>query len=363
MDAVKRGFETHARDLFELLRGDAELELTLLKGSGLRCSDETVVFNLPRESLPNRFLCRFVGNNRKYQIEFFSFALGLLPVLIFRRFDALYVLEGTLYTFLNHWRRLSGARYKLIHPTGGQLGILPASDRDYLHHVTPCYASVAKRCGFRDENQFLIPHFIHTADLSQAPGTQELQRLRRELGIPPELPVVLSVGSIDAQIKRMDYVIRECAALSRPVFLLLLGHQDAASTQIRELAAEKLGSGRFAILTVSREVIAKYYALADVFALASLREGFGLVFLEALACGVPVVTHDYDVSRYVLGEQGYFADLSREGGLTAALEEVLATPQTDAARCARAEYVRQKYEAKVLKEDYRRMFLQVCGAL
>jgi glycosyltransferase involved in cell wall biosynthesis len=150
--------------------------------------------------------------------------------------------------------------------------------------------------------------------------------------------------------------------LQRPVFLLLLGQQDAASRSIRLLATEKLGPQRFAILTVPRHVIYDYYALADVFVLASLWEGFGLVFLEALAAGVPVVAHDYDVSRYVLGEQGDLVDLSKPGALTLALERLLAEPQTEAARRSRIEYVRQRYEAQTLKENYRRMFLRVCGA-
>ena len=360
MDNVKRGFETHARDLFDLLREDNDLDVRLLKGSGARGVHEIVVPCLPRDSIANRLLCRIVGNRRRYQIEFISFACGLLPILLFRRFDAFYVLEGWIYKFLSRWRHFSGARYKLIHPTGGQLGMLPAGPEDYLHHVTPCYMSVAEQCGFRRQNQFLIPHFIHTSALREL-DREQLQRLKSELGIEPGLPVVLSVGSIDAQVKRMDYVIRECAALTRPVFVLLLGHQDVASAEIRALATEKLGPHRFAILTVPRETIFSYYALADVFVLASLREGFGLVFLEALLCGIPVVTHDYDVSRYVLADQAYFADLSKPNALTRALEEVLAIHQTDAARRTRIEYVRSTYGADTLKESYRRMFLEVCG--
>jgi glycosyltransferase involved in cell wall biosynthesis len=361
MDRVRRGFEIHARDLFELLRNDTELELILLKGSGVGRIDEKVVFNLHRDSAANRLLCRVVGSRWKYYIEYVSFAVGLLPLLLSRSFDAFYVMEAPLYKFLSRWREFSGARYKLIHPTGGQLGEIPATERDYVHHVTPCYVNLAEQCGFPRENQFLIPHFIHVADVAASRDRAEPERIRSRLGIPTGMAVVLSVGNIDAQVKRMDYVVRECAALNHPVFLLLLGQQDAASRSIRLLATEKLGPQRFAILTVPRQSIYDYYALADVFVLASLREGFGLVFLEALAAGVPVVAHDYDVSRYVLGEQGNLVDLSKPGALTRTLERLLAQPQTEGARRSRIEYVRQHFEAQALKENYRRMFLQVCG--
>jgi hypothetical protein len=201
MDRVKRGFEIHARDLFELLRNDAELELTLLKGSGVRRADEKVVFNLPRDSVANRLLCRVVGSRWKYYIEYASFAIGLLPLLVSRSFDAFYVMEAPLYKFLSRWRELTGARYKLIHPTGGQLGRIPATDRDYVHHVTPCYVALAEQCGFPRENQFLIPHFIRVGDVAAPRGPVALKRIRSELAIPAGVPVVLSVGNIDAHVK------------------------------------------------------------------------------------------------------------------------------------------------------------------
>jgi glycosyltransferase involved in cell wall biosynthesis len=285
-----------------------------------------------------------------------------LPLLVSQSFDAFYVMEAPIYKFLSRWRALTGASYRLIHPTGGQLSKIPASHRDYVHHVTPCYVPLAEQCGFPRENQFLIPHFIHVADVAAARNRAERVRLRSELGIPEGMPVVLSVGNIDAHVKRMDYVVRECAALQCSVFLLLLGQQDAASRSIASLAAERLGPDRFAILTVPRQAVYGYYALADVFVLASLREGFGLVFLEALAAGVPVIAHDYDVSRYVLGEQGLLADLSQPGVLTRALEKLLAEPQSEAARRSRIEFVQRRYEAQALKEDYRQMFLRVCAA-
>jgi len=74
-----------------------------------------------------------------------------------------------------------------------------------------------------------------------------------------------------------------------------------------------------------------------------------------------VITHDYDVSRYVLQDQGTLTDLSEPGALARTLEKVLAEPQTDAVRRARVDYVRRTYGAETLKEHYRRMFLTVCG--
>ncbi len=361
MDKVKRGYEVYARDLFELLRKEPDFRLTLLKGNGLPRGNEKVIFNLHRDGFLNRLLCRFFGVQWRYYIEYVSFAFGLLPLLLFKRFDAFYVLEAPLYKFLSRWRAWSGGRFKLIHFTGGQLGRIPATGSDYLHHVTPAYQEQARACGFLPQNQFLIPHFVDTATMHRVSDAGN--DLLRELGVPVGMPVVLSVGSIDTQIKRMDYVIRECAALPQAVFVLLLGQPDAASAPVRTLAEQTLGQGRFAIRTVPREDLPLYYSIADVFVLASLREGFGLVFLEALACGLPVITHDYDVSRFVLGEHGIFADLSQPGELTLQLEKTIGNRAVVERGEPRIEYVRQRYDLNQLKAEYLAMFRVVCCGL
>jgi glycosyltransferase involved in cell wall biosynthesis len=52
---------------------------------------------------------------------------------------------------------------------------------------------------------------------------------------------------------------------------------------------------------LSREELAKVYAAADVFAFPSRSETFGLVMLEAMACGTPVAAYPVDGPLQVLG--------------------------------------------------------------
>src|SRR5439155_7489882 len=130
------------------------------------------------------------------------------------------------------------------------------------------------------------------------------------------------------------------------------GHQGEETAQVRATAERLLGAGRYAILTVPHDRIWSYYALVDVFVLASLREGFGLVLLEALACGLPVVAHEYDVTRYVLESHGYLADLTQEGALTAVLARALAAPHTDEMKRARRDYVSKRFDAGALTPAY-----------
>jgi glycosyltransferase involved in cell wall biosynthesis len=363
MDKVKRGYEIYARDLFGLLQDVPDFSVTLIKGSGKREPDEKVIFNLQRDSLANRVLCRFVGWQWKYYIEFATFACGLVPLLLFGGFNVFYVLEGPLYKFLNRWRRRFGLQYKLIHFTGGQLGRLPATPLDYLHHVTPTYQGKAIELGFCPANQFLIPHFLSEQFGGGNSLNAEIRRtVRRELGIADNATIVLSVGTIDSQVKRMDYVINEVAALEERAFLLLVGQPDSETKKIDQLAKEKLGTGRFKITTVARDRLVRLYQAADVFVLASLNEGFGLVLIEALANGLPVIVHDYETSHYVLGEYGRFADLTKTGELSKTITHVLKEEQTEQMKLSRRSYATYRYGINTLRRAYIEMMHSVCDA-
>jgi glycosyltransferase-like protein len=99
-------------------------------------------------------------------------------------------------------------------------------------------------------------------------------------------------------------------------------------------AALGLDDGSVRVLgPVSDAELESLYRAADVFAFPSVTEGFGLVVLEALASGLPVVASDLDVLR------GFLADgesaLLTPGGNGEALTEALTRAATDDALAAR----------------------------
>ncbi|MCX8090914.1 MAG: glycosyltransferase family 4 protein [Verrucomicrobiae bacterium] len=365
LDRVRRGFEAYARDLFNLLREVPSFDCWLVKGSGSRGPGEMSVGNIPRNTRLNRLLARVSGKHPLF-VEFVSFDLCLTPLLVTRRFDVAYVLEPPVYKFLGLWRRLSRGRFKLIHFTGGHLANLSprfVTPNDYLHHLTPVFFEAANRLGFRPENQFLLPHFIRLRPETASCDREAMrERVRRELGLSPETRLVLSVGSVDARVKRMDYVVREVATLPGLPFLLILGQREAETPRIEALAAQLLGSNRCRIMTVPREAIFQYYQAADVFVLASTCEAFPLVFLEALAAGLPIVAHDDPVSRYILEQHGIYRDLTRPGELAAALRETLSRVESEETRHGRREHVLKRFSVDALRESYLDMFWRVCRA-
>ena len=126
-----------------------------------------------------------------------------------------------------------------------------------------------------------------------APG--ERSGARNALGLPLEAPVLLFVGRIQP-LKGPDVAVRALAELGRPdAILLVVGgasgtEGNAEERKLRQLVQE-LGLAaqvRF-VAPQPHHILSTYYRAADAVVVPSRSESFGLVALEASACGVPVV--------------------------------------------------------------------------
>ena len=94
----------------------------------------------------------------------------------------------------------------------------------------------------------------------------------------------------------------------------------------RELS---LGDAAVLLGDVARAALAEEYANADCFCLPSVQEGFGIVFLEAMAAGLPVVAcHAAAIPEVVLdGRTGVLVPPRNPTALAAALVDLLADPE------------------------------------
>lgn len=126
-----------------------------------------------------------------------------------------------------------------------------------------------------------------------APG--ERSGARQALGLPAGAPVLLFVGRIQP-LKGPDVAVRALAHLGRPDAILLLvggasGTEGDLEVALLHRLIDELGVAdqvRF-IAPQPHHILSTYYRAADVVVVPSRSESFGLVALEASACGVPVV--------------------------------------------------------------------------
>lgn len=116
--------------------------------------------------------------------------------------------------------------------------------------------------------------------------------IRRELGLPTDRRLLLSVRRLVPRMG-LDNLIAAMPAIvaHRPDALLLIGGQGPERERLQAQIGA-LGLSKYARLIgfLPDDRLADYYGAADLFVLPTVAlEGFGLVTLEALACGVPVV--------------------------------------------------------------------------
>jgi glycosyltransferase involved in cell wall biosynthesis len=155
------------------------------------------------------------------------------------------------------------------------------------------------------------------------------RRLRRELGIPPDAPVMGFVGRLTKD-KGVPELIEAFSRL-RPRFpelrLLLLGRFDPHDP-VPEGTRRCLLSDQGIVSAGYVDDPASHYQVMDVFALPTYREGFPTVALEASAAGKPVVATRATgaVDAVVDGTTGLLVPVGDVQALTEALGRLLADP-------------------------------------
>ena len=175
----------------------------------------------------------------------------------------------------------------------------------------------------------VVFHPVRQADAREALGRDQCERL------------ILFVGRIE-QIKGIDVLLRALALMFRrlpelqsDVCLLVVGGaldpgDDAPETEkileLRRLVHEHRMEANVAFVgSRGQEELALYYAAADLCAVPSLTESFGLVALEAMACGTPVVGTRVGGLQTVIehGESGLLVPAGDYQALADAMAQVL----------------------------------------
>ncbi len=170
---------------------------------------------------------------------------------------------------------------------------------------------------------------------------EDRQALKRSLGLS-DGPLVFTLGRLDRR-KGFDLYFRAAAQVMEQLgegsdvqFVLSAGASEEHAREIaeRDRLQELLDSLGIAdsviwLPILQEDDIPRYYGAADVFVLPSRYELFGIVMLEAMACGVPVVATKFGGPPEVItdGENGCLVDPTNIEALAMAIADLIRRPE------------------------------------
>lgn len=255
------------------------------------------------------------------------------------RYDLVIPINGRLQSLKASLGRIPG-RYKLL--ISGHSGI----GRDDIWNIMVCkpnvfvaltdqMASWAKKWAFGGK-VVKIPNGIDLETFSP-------QGEKTNFDLPK--PIVLSVGAL-VWYKHHEKLI-EAASLLKDCSVLVVG-KGTLKDELEQLGKKKLGK-RFMISDFKYEDMPKVYRGCSLFSLPSWdREAFGLVYLEAMACGLGVVVPD-DKRKEIVGVGGLFANVDDPVNYAETIKGALSLDLSQKARKQAEEFSWEKIAAKYEK--------------
>lgn len=228
---------------------------------------------------------------------------------------------------IDPWTYFKGGSYDIFHGLNSRLPLLTKSKMIATIHDLFSIFGEFSDTRFRDDQAHKLKQMIARADHIIVPATFTREQLVHRIGVSAEKisvvpegvrplflnsskkqdsftrvqdhfkiknPYILFVGTLERR-KNVAGLVRTFVELSKhypeKLDLVLVGHPGFQYEEIeREIKQSGLDS-RIKILGFVGEVsLAELYQACEAFVFLSLEEGFGIPVIEAMACGVPVIT-------------------------------------------------------------------------
>jgi D-inositol-3-phosphate glycosyltransferase len=187
---------------------------------------------------------------------------------------------------------------------------------------------------------------------------------RRAIDVDPDVPLVLFVGRIQP-LKGPDVAIRALHALGRPeARLLIVGGASGADgdgelARVRHLVDELGLHDQVDVVDPQpHHILSTYYRAADLVIVPSRSESFGLVALEAAACGTPVVASAVGGLQSLVddGDTGFLVDDRTPDAFAKAIARILDEPLLAEAMGAAASVRASQYTWQFAAARLRRLY-------
>ena len=181
--------------------------------------------------------------------------------------------------------------------------------------------------GLRQDQGMILPDCV---DLSVFTPGAKSKTLMERYGLENRT-ILLTLGRLatEERYKGIDEILEILPSLAQAVPNIAFLVVGDGSDRVRlEQKAQQVGIRERVIFAgrISEEEKVDHYRLADAYVMPSSGEGFGIVFLEALACGIPVIGSKIDGSRDALldGRLGILVNPTDPAELRAAILQTLA---------------------------------------
>lgn len=245
-----------------------------------------------------------------------DFTKAAIPTLIKFAPDIIVAINGPLQV-----RILSGVSRKAKIAVFGHAGIgyhdkdSIRSQPDLFVALTPPAESWAGKLAKRGTRVVYIPNPI------------DIQTYKNVSPAPLSLdkPIVLTVSALSAY-KNVLNVVSAIKHISTS--FLLIGDGEQGSTLSK--AFSKLANSFLWVKHLDPSLMPSYYRTADVFCFVpDPQEAFGMVYLEAMVAGLPIVASDDPVRRGIIGQQGIYVDPHNEQEIVSGINQALKLGKLD----------------------------------
>lgn len=184
------------------------------------------------------------------------------------------------------------------------------------------------------------------------PDRADREGLRRQLGLQPQTRLLIFAGRA-AREKNVDVLLETIARLGAPYHLLLVGAGAFAKPQAHTT---------FIDFQRDTDTVARLLASADAFVHANDKEPFGLIALEAMASGLPIVcVKSGGLSEIVDDDVGQLAERASGAAVAEAVDALFARDLRALGEAARQRAVEQHGWGRTF-EDLSALYAGLCGA-
>lgn len=191
--------------------------------------------------------------------------------------------------------------------------------------------------------------------INKIPNGVDLSVFNKKVGpikIDLPRPIVLCSAAFWPAMKRQHLLIKAMSKISTGS-LLLVG--EGEGKEGLENIGKKLLGSRFATMSLPYAQMSAVYTACDLFSFpTSSWESFGIVLVEAMASGLPVVATDDPIRREIVGDAGLFVNPTDTDDYAKALQKALDTKWGDKPRLQA-----EKFDWDKIAEEYERLFKDI----